>query len=104
MFKRTAIECQIPLPDDLDDLMGPNPYYTTQNLLDATTRLTYRQPLERVMANIDSSISKDLDREWSDFDIETPVEATRARSNTNTSTRKIRIDELLNDAEDPMEL
>lgn len=66
MFRRTAIECHVRLPDDIDELMGENTKYTSEMLLDACRRLTYRQPVKRLVANMEDKISEDFPQQPGD--------------------------------------
>jgi len=99
MFRRSAIECHVRLPDNIYELMGEDTNYTSEMLLDASTRLSYRQPVERVVANMEDTISADFVQQLGDGIKALNGHGGRAASNI----RKIQIDELLNDATESME-
>ena len=99
MFRRSAIECHVRLPDNIYDLMGGSTNYTSENLLDACTRLSYQQPVERVVASMEDTTSDDFTQKLSDR-----ILALNARAGGATpNTRKIQIDSLLNNTSDEMD-
>ena len=99
MFRRTALECHVRLPDNVYELMGDDTNYSSEMLLDACTRLSYQQPVERVVANLQDTVSDDFPQQ-----LGARIEALNAHAGrAAANTRKIQIDELLNDASDPME-
>lgn len=64
MFRQSAVECGVALPDDLLNLMGPPSQYSPDNMLDAYTRLSYVQPVERVTDHLDPTFARDFMTEW----------------------------------------
>ena len=63
MLRRTAKECSIPLPRNLNDIM-PLPrksqqIYRLDDFIDACTRKTYTQPVEEIHAKYAASFSTD---------------------------------------------
>lgn len=101
MFRRSAIECQVRLPDNIYELMGDDTNYTSEMLLDACTRLSYRQPVDRVVANMEATIADNFPEE-----LGKQIQALNARAGgTEANIRKIQINELLNrQNSDQMEL
>ena len=93
MFRQSAVECNVPLPDDLLILMGPPSQYSPDNMLDAYTRLSYVQPVERITDHLDPTFAQDLLAEWQNF-----VEATLSpgKEDSPSSERSMQISSLLN--------
>ena len=77
LFRQTATECGVPLPDDLDDRVGSSVEYSLDNILDACTRLTYIQPTEQILHHVDSSIAIDWAQEWQQQVVESPARRRR---------------------------
>ncbi|MCJ1248761.1 hypothetical protein MMC30_005980 [Trapelia coarctata] len=99
MFRRSAVECNVRLPDNVYELMGEDTNYTSEMLLDACTRLSYRQPVERVVANMEDTVSADFTQQLGE-----QIKALNAHAGRSAAdTRRIQIDELLNNASDSME-
>ena len=64
LFRRTAVQCKVDLPANLDDLMQPHQSFGLDDILDACTRLEYTQPLEQILHRIDPSIAEDWPHHW----------------------------------------
>jgi len=64
MFRQSAVECSIPLPKDLYDLMGSSSQYSLDNLLDAYTRVSYVQPVSQITDKLDATFAQDWAEEW----------------------------------------
>ena len=94
LFRQTADELHIELPPDLDDRIGPSIEHSMDDILDACTRLTYRQPTEQVLRLMDSSIATDWITEWEKQVVEPSLHNTRGES---SSGRYLQIGSLLND-------
>ncbi|MCJ1474840.1 hypothetical protein MMC13_003500 [Lambiella insularis] len=79
-FRQAAVECHIPLPDDIDSLMkrtSPPPGF--DGIINATTRLSYIQPVTQPIRSFNSSFALELEDEWrrfaeGDSTSESPVE------------------------------
>lgn len=101
MFRRCAVECGVKLPDNLDDLMGSEQYGPDQ-LLDACTRLTYAQPVDQIVANIDEDLARTFAEEWNNFmrgssdDESERSEVATALSEKSMGERYMTINSLLN--------
>ncbi|TVY44768.1 Nitrogen assimilation transcription factor [Lachnellula subtilissima] len=63
LLRRTANECSIPLPRNLNDIMPlprkPQQIYRLDDFIDACTRKTYTQPIEDIHAKYAPSFSTD---------------------------------------------
>lgn len=95
MFRRTVESCGISMPEDIRDIMGPKTGYSSEDFLNACTRLSYKQPVEHVSTHTDPGIADDFARDWKAI-IDTS--GTSGSSNgSNERARNMRIDDLLND-------
>ena len=91
LFRRTATECGVALPDYIDDLMGPSKY-TVDQILDACTRLSYTQPFDQVLRHILPTVADNWSDEWRRIII-APSRAPRRQS---SSGKYLQIGSLLN--------
>ena len=64
MYRLTLKSQGIPLPDDIDDHMGPDTRYDVDDLLDSCTRLSYTQPVEHIAAFFHPEIAEEWQQEW----------------------------------------
>ena len=101
MFRRCAVECGAPMPDNLHDLMG-HEQYGPDKLVDACTRLSYTQPIDQIVSNIDEEVARTFAEEWTKF-VEGPEdqesvssEGTRL-SEKSASEKYMKIGSLLNE-------
>ncbi|MCJ1320984.1 hypothetical protein MMC15_006325 [Xylographa vitiligo] len=93
MFRRTAEICGAPIPEDLENIMGSGVEYTTEDFLNACTRLSYKQPVENIILNMDRHITIDFAHEWKEL-IDTSGDSSTGPSER---VKSMRIDNLLND-------
>ncbi|KAI9879267.1 MAG: hypothetical protein M1830_009068 [Pleopsidium flavum] len=93
MFRQSAVECGIPLPEDLHDLMGSSSQYTLDNLLDAYTRVSYVQPVAQITDKLETTFTQDWDEEWQRL-VETSPSAGKRES--VRSDKSMQITSLLN--------
>lgn len=90
MFREMLAENSIDVPFNADDEMGSASRYGIDELLDATTRLTYKQPTDQIARFIDHAIGGQWAEEW-----EKQIVRTRwSRQSINEKT--MQIDRLLN--------
>ncbi|MCJ1379996.1 hypothetical protein MMC17_003099 [Xylographa soralifera] len=67
-FRKAAVECNIPLPEEIDDLMKFNP--KTENpdaIINATTRLSYTQPVFQAVRCMNETFGDEFAEEWRKF-------------------------------------
>ena len=101
MFRRCAVECGVEMPDNINDLMGSG-HYGPDQLLDACTRLTYAQPVDHIVANIDEDLARTFAEEWNNFikgssdDESERSEVATTLSENSMGERYMTIDSLLN--------
>ncbi|KAI9851076.1 MAG: hypothetical protein M1838_004508 [Thelocarpon superellum] len=63
LFRRTLVECGVPLPMDIADLMAPLTDFCLDDVMDSCTRLSYTAPVEQVRRRLSPSIADDWDKE-----------------------------------------
>ncbi|KAL8849327.1 MAG: hypothetical protein Q9221_005678 [Calogaya cf. arnoldii] len=105
LFKRTAIDCGVKMPANVDEITGPLGSYGVDDILDACTRLDYKQPIDQSTRHIDENVAADWPSKWQDIvngphRPESPL-STRRRKSTSASSsgsndQHMRIDSLLN--------
>ena len=95
LFRRTAVDYNIPLPEEINELMSPDTPYGLDEILDACTRLTYTQPTDLFTHNIGDSIGMEWPEEWESV-MGFPDAPSRRRS-VGDSRRTMHITSLLND-------
>ena len=91
LFRRTATECGVALPDYIQNLMGPS-NYTVDQILDACTRLSYTLPLDQALRHILPTVAHDWPDEWRRIII-APAGPSRQQS---SSGKYLQIGSLLN--------
>lgn len=101
MLRRCAVECEVPMPENLGELMGQE-HYGPDQLLDACTRLSYTQPIDQIVSNLDEEVAQTFAEEWRKF-VEGPgddesqsSEATRI-SEKSAGEKIMKIGSLLNE-------
>ncbi|KAL8831026.1 MAG: hypothetical protein Q9170_005476 [Blastenia crenularia] len=97
LFRRTAYECGVDLPPNIEQITGPLGSYGMDDILDACTRLDYKQPVDQSVRHIAENIAEEWPSKWDEI-INNP-----SRPDSLISTRKmsageqqLRIDALLN--------
>ena len=97
LFRRTAVERGIQLPSNIDQMTGPLGNYSIDDILDACTRLDYKQPIDQSIRHLDENIAKDWSSNWKTVvegpNRPVPPPSTRRPS---TSERYLPINSLLN--------
>ena len=92
MFRRTAECCGAPMPEDIEAIMGSGTEYTTEDFFNACTRLSYKQPVDNIILNMDRNITLDFAHEWKEL-----IDTSEASSSGSSErTKSMRIDDLLN--------
>ncbi|KAL8710635.1 MAG: hypothetical protein Q9220_004859 [cf. Caloplaca sp. 1 TL-2023] len=97
LFRRTAMECGTELPANIERIMGGLGHYGVDDILDACTRLDYKQPFDQSVRHVDDNIAEDWPDKWQQI-IENPArpEPRRQTSKRLSSEKQIPIDSLLN--------
>ena len=63
-FYDRALEYGIPIPNDMGEVLGSFTHYDVDTMLDAFTRLSYTQPIERILPQIHPAIGEDWPAAW----------------------------------------
>ncbi|KAL8904054.1 MAG: hypothetical protein Q9207_003515 [Kuettlingeria erythrocarpa] len=97
LFRRTAVECGVQLPQHIEQITGQLGNYGMDDILDACTRLDYKQPVDQSVRHIDDNVAEEWPRKWDEIvnSPDRPVSppSTRKRSG---SEKHLRIESLLN--------
>ena len=64
MFANMLSDCNIRLPDDLAQLVGPPYRYSLEDLLNACVRQSYRPPVAQLLPNMEATLAQDFMVEW----------------------------------------
>ena len=94
LFCQTAEECGVQLLDETRAVMGLYDHFVMDDILDACTRLTYRQPIDQILLRIDPEIANDWPGEWQR---QVVVAIGQARRASSFSGRYMQIGNVLND-------
>lgn len=95
MLRRCAVECGTPMPGNLGDLMVPGDY-GPDRLLDACTRLSYTQPMDQIVSNIDEEVAQTFAEEWRKF-VEGLGDNESESSEKSVGEKSMKIGSLLNE-------
>ena len=105
LYIRTAIDCGAKLPPNVEELAGPLGSYGMDDILDACTRLDYKQPVDQSVRHIDDNLAAEWPSKWQEI-VENPnrpqaPRSTRKSSSSTTSSggadHHMRIASLLNE-------
>ena len=64
MFRLSLTDYGIPVPDELERMIGVSARMGPEELVDACTRPTYRQPLAQITPNMDPELGPDFMDGW----------------------------------------
>ena len=80
-FRKVAVECNIPLPEEIDDLMQCNPIIENPDaIINATTRLSYTQPVFQAIRSMSPTFGDEFAEGWRNF---AEGDASRGRSESD---------------------
>lgn len=102
LFKRSAFDCGAKMPANVDEITAPLGSYGVDDILDACTRLDYRQPIDQSTRHIDDNIAVDWPSKWQEIvnspnRPETPRSTRRTMSTSSPGNEQhMRIASLLN--------
>ena len=96
MFRLALDDYSISLPDELERLCGPAAKYGLEELLDACTRPSYRQPIAQMLPNLEPSLAQDFMDDWQKLCEERPEQDQPVESTEPTKQHSMQIDSLLN--------
>ncbi len=63
MFCLSMAEYDVPVPDDLVELVGHTSEYDPEDFLDACTRTTYKQPISQIIPNLHYDLGDEFVRD-----------------------------------------
>lgn len=64
MFRLSLTEYNLPVPNEVERLMGAAASLGPDELLNACTRSTYRQPITLILPNVESGVAQDFTTAW----------------------------------------
>jgi hypothetical protein len=64
MFRDTVRGLGIQIPEEVESQLGPPDQFDVDGILDAATRLSYRQPVHQIQQWIDDAFGEEWDDEW----------------------------------------
>ena len=99
MFRLSLTECRIPVSDKLERMIGASARMGPEELLEACTRSTYRQPIAQIMPNMEADLGPAFVNGWQHIADGRPPEMPLGESPVSGSQRKgkgIEIGSLLN--------
>ena len=64
MFRSSLKEYNIPIPDDLEHMIGPSDHFTQEELKDACTQASYKAFIPQIEPERVLQIAKDFAAEW----------------------------------------
>lgn len=97
LFRRTAVECNVELPENVEEMTGNLGNYSIDDILDACTRLDYKQPTDQAVRHMDENIAKEWESCWQQI-VENPErpEALPAMRERRDTGKQMHIETLLN--------
>ncbi|KAL8801734.1 MAG: hypothetical protein Q9182_004273 [Xanthomendoza sp. 2 TL-2023] len=106
LFQRTAVECGVKLPPNVEAIIGTPGGYGVDDILDACTRLDYKQPVDQSVRHIDENVAAEWPSKWQEIvnnPVRPPVPPSTRRTSRSPSSpgsagsdQHMRIDSLLN--------
>jgi hypothetical protein len=101
MFRDSLSEYNLPVPDELERLIGTSARISPEELLDAFTRLTYRQPIAQIRPHMDSNLGTEFVKSWQHvlLEVEASKDALWENGGSGKETgdpKKMNIDSMLN--------
>ena len=64
MFRVALSEYQLPIPRELERMMGSTLRLSSEQLLKVCTRMTYRVPISQLLPSMDSDLGQQFVEEW----------------------------------------
>ena len=98
MFRNSLAEYKIPVPEEIELLVTKSDHLTPEELLDACTRATYRQPMAQILPQVQENSGQEFITRWQHLLAQARLseERSRPRSTTSGSGKRVGIDSLLN--------
>ena len=92
MFRNSLAEYKIPIPEEIELLVTKSDYLTPEELLDACTRATYRQPLAQILPQMEANSGQEFITRWQHLLLQARLSEERSRSSLVTSGSRKRVD------------
>ena len=108
MFRLSLAENNMPVPDDLESLIGNSSRYGPEDFLNTCTRASYRQPIKQLLPNLDPGLGIEFVQEYQRMEEEGLFPVFQASEGSQASRKSLshstddgkqglmRIDSLLN--------
>lgn len=64
LYRRTALECEVHLPANIETLTGQLGNYGMDDILDACTRLDYKQPVDQSIRHVADNVAEEWPGMW----------------------------------------
>ncbi|KAL6718992.1 hypothetical protein ACLMJK_003227 [Lecanora helva] len=98
MFRNSLAEYDIEVPAEVEASVTRSDYLTPEELLDACTRQTYRQPISQILPNVQEDTGREFMQHWRHklSQARVPEEQARVKAATKTDQERLKIDSLLN--------
>ncbi|KAL8666105.1 MAG: hypothetical protein Q9168_007553 [Polycauliona sp. 1 TL-2023] len=81
LFKRTAVDCGVKMPPNIDEIMASPGSYGVDDILDACTRLDYKQPTDQSTRHVDENIAAEWPSKWQEI-VNRPYQTGSRRKST----------------------
>ncbi|KAL9579403.1 MAG: hypothetical protein Q9203_006712 [Teloschistes exilis] len=98
LFKRSADECGVQLPSNIEEITGNLGNYGMDDILDACTRLDYKQPIDQSVRHVDDKVEEKWANKWQQI-VENPARPappTPPWRKGQSRGKQMRIDTMLN--------
>ena len=97
MFRQSLAEHKIPVSDDIEQLLGTSSRLDPEDLLNACTRPTYKQPMALILPNMEKGLGQDFVNEWRSKarTVERP-QGTRFQAILSGKPKRVEIGSILN--------
>ena len=96
LFRRTLVECGVPMPPDLTDLMSPVTDFCLDDIMDACTRLSYMQPVDMVRRRLQPSVAHDWEKETMKMNASSPSSSNSSGWRRDENEKLMQIRSILN--------
>ncbi|KAL8660241.1 MAG: hypothetical protein Q9202_006733 [Teloschistes flavicans] len=98
LFRRAAVECGVQLPSNIEEITGNLGSYGMDDILDACTRLDYKQPVDQSVRHVDDKVEEEWASKWQQI-VENPARPPPPMPpwrRERRSGKQMRIDTMLN--------
>ena len=98
MFRFSLTEYNVPVSDELERMIGVSARLGPEELLDACTRPTYKQPLAQLILNMEADLGQNFIKGWQRIiESRSPeLHGQRSRSDSDEKGKRLEISSLLN--------